>query len=305
MGLASLFPSAVGGRPLVGLILKPRRGVSIVDLKKVALEALLGGCDFVCDDLLMVDPLGELALAQRAPEFATVARVASQQTGEKKRYFMNVSSSPLRALDLAEPQLANGNADALVVNAFTMGFGGLHDFVEKIGGRVPVVTTNFGAGILSRPRLMDVPGKPTGCSETVISKLSRLAGADGVHAGTTASECYGEAAWGPATRALRAGFYDLKPSFAVAEGDLNAANLWENIKTLGRDVMLEPTSGIVGIPGGAKLAAKAFRTLAERLDPDMTDDQAHRTIMDTAKRVRGLADILKFHGYQPTKPIFK
>jgi ribulose 1,5-bisphosphate carboxylase large subunit-like protein len=296
-GIRELFNLKSSDRPLVGVIAKPRRGVRFQSIVDSLREALIGGCDFVCDDLLMVTPQEGAVFEHRVRALVELTREVERQSKEKKAYFVNVSTSTIRALELADEAVKAG-ADALVVNGFVMGFGGLKEFVDHLSKRVPVITTNMGGGILSRPKLLNQAGKPTGISETVISKLSRLAGADGVHAGTSASECYGATAWGPATRALRAKFHHLYPCFAVAEGDLNLANIWENIKSLGRDVLLEPTSGILGVPGGPRAAAKAFRTLSAAVYPEMSDDEAHETITRTAKSISGMRQILDSHDYR-------
>lgn len=297
-GIRSLFN--VQSRPLVGVILKPRVGVSLSILADYAMESLLGGADFIADDLLMVDPPGELAFTQRVPRFAKVADEAFKKTGEKKLYFANISTSPLRALRLATIA-QNEGADVVMVNAFAMGFSALEEIVSSGSIQLPVITTNMGGGILSRPRQASNTGKPTGISEIVISKLSRLAGADGVHAGTSASECYGTDPWGMSIYALQRKWRNLRGSFAVAEGDLNVANIWENIHSLGPEVMLEACTGILGYPGGARLGAKAFRVLVEHLHAEMEEQEARDTIHRLRKdRRNGFLDAgLKYFEYNP------
>jgi 2,3-diketo-5-methylthiopentyl-1-phosphate enolase len=274
-GIRSLFK--IKSRPIVGVILKPRRGVPLSVLATYALESLLGGADFIADDLLMIDPPGEMAFAKRVPEFVRVAREAARLTGEAKLYFANISTSPLRALHLAEIAQTEG-VNILMINAFAMGFSGLEEIISSGSVQVPIITTNMGGGILSRPRQATNPGKPTGISETVISKLSRLAGADGVHAGTSAAECYGQDPWGSSIYALTRPWRNLSGCFAVAEGDLTVANVWENIHSLGPDVILEACTGILGYPGSPRDGAKAFRLLVSNLTFDMEESEARETI---------------------------
>jgi 2,3-diketo-5-methylthiopentyl-1-phosphate enolase len=296
-GLRALFGRGAEERPLIGVVMKPRQGVLLQGFLPLLKEALLGGCDFIADDLLLFDPLGEYSLDRRIPSIVKAVAEASLESGSKKGYFVNVGSSPQKTTQDALRAIEMG-AFGLISNGYTMSFGGLTELVDAVNGAVPVLTCNMGGGILTRPRLMTAAGKPTGLSETVISKLSRMAGADGVHAGTSASECYGSSAWGPATRALQTPFFELRPSFAVAEGDLNINNLWANIEALGLDVMLEPTSGILASPGGPRRAATAFRDLASILNPEMGDEKAHKAIQSYARGHKDIRPMLDFFGYK-------
>ncbi len=298
-GMRSQFGPSARERPLIGVILKPRAGVPLARIVPLLREALIGGCDFVADDLLLVDREGEAPFADRVQTMSHMVRKLSAELGTPKGYFANVGTDVWKAAKLAD-QAINAGASGLVLNGFAMGFGSMAELIDHLQGRVPTITANMGGGILTRPRLLTEPGKPTGVSETVISKLSRIAGADAVHAGTSASECYGGDAWGPATRALRSPFFTMKSVFAVAEGDLNIANLWENIRSLGGDVILEPTSGILAAPGGPRKAAEIFRALAERLCDDMTEDEAAKTIETFAreKKSLGVGAMLDHFGYK-------
>lgn len=286
-------------RPLIGVMLKPRHGVSLDQMLPALRAALQGGVDFICDDLLMVAPgPGGLHFTTRVNAMTELVRQVSDDTRQKKSYIANVSTSPLRAIELGSIAIKAG-VDALLVNGYGMGFGGLAEIIDQFDGKVPCITSNMGTGIFSRSA--DEHAKPTGISETVVSKLSRLAGADAVHAGTSASECYGDSHWNSATRALRTPFHHVRSCLAVAEGDLNVANIWENINSLTRDVMLEPTSGILGTPLSADRAAKCFLTLASALDPDWTNEQADKKIQELAKRDQDLRQLLDHYKYAPAK----
>jgi ribulose 1,5-bisphosphate carboxylase large subunit-like protein len=179
-----------------------------------------------------------------------------------------------------------------------MGLGAFEEFVGHLQGACPVITSNLGSGILTRPRISAGGGKSTGLSEAVLVKFSRLAGADGVHTGTSNSECYGREAWTPATRALRGQlFAEERPSLAVAEGDLTIANLWDNIRDLGMDTLIEPTSGILSFPGGPGAGAKAFRTLLDCLRADMSEEEAQRAIKTASGKSKPLRiGFDHFHG---------
>jgi 2,3-diketo-5-methylthiopentyl-1-phosphate enolase len=295
-GMRQLFPGT--SRPLLGLIVKPRSGIPLEDLKRPYHDALIGGVDFLVDDLLMVDPDGEMCFSRRVPAMADLVHSAAAETKSNKHYFVNVASGPRRASHYIAQAVEYG-ASAAMVNAFTMGFGAVQQLIDDTDGQIPFIATNMGVGMITRPRLAGEPGKPTGMSEAVVSKLSRLVGVDAVHTGTSAAECYGEDAWGTATRALNAGLFGLKPCFAVAEGDLTIGNIWDNIASLGVDVLMEPTSGILNFPGGPRRGASAFRLLLDELNPGMTPQEAHQTIQRVAERHREVEDGLRFFGYSP------
>ncbi len=86
---------------------------------------------------------------------------------------------------------------------------------------------------------------------------------------------------------------------AVAEGDLNIVNLWDNIRSLGRDLLIEPTTGIINFPGGAAKGAEAFRLLASALLPEMSENEAHSIIQNIAKRNSNFREGLKYFDYDP------
>ncbi len=269
-------------RAVLGLTLGPRFGVVLEDVARQASDALVGGCDFICDDVLLNDPVGEMCFAARVPRLVEVAADASDKAGTKKSYFAFVLGTPKRSLERAIWAVEQG-VDAIITNATALGFGGLEDLVsglEEANSSVPVITTNMGVALTSRaPADGGSRLSKTGMSEAVFAKLCRLAGADGVHTGTVGAECYGEMEWNRISRDLVEKLGDISPCYSVAAGNLGLAQVWENISQLGPDVMLEVSSGILNYPGGAKAGAAAFRKLADALDPDhMTNEEAEAAI---------------------------
>lgn len=295
-GIQDVFKAS--SRPILGLVIKPRTGVGLNQILNVCDEALRGGADFIVDDLLLIDPDGELSFENRVKPFVALAKSVSNATKQEKKYFVNVGIASHKAAEYALSGVASG-VGAVLVNAFTMGIGGVEHVVESLNGAVPVIATNMGSGIMTRGSLLGSAAVfPTGMSEAVVAKLSRIAGADAAHTGTSASECYGEDAWGPPARALLHQLFDLRPAMPVAEGDLTVANFWHNVRSLGRDILVEPTSGIVDFPGGPRKGAAAFRQLAESLDPEMDAETADKTIRQIAKK-HSFSEALTFFGYNP------
>jgi ribulose 1,5-bisphosphate carboxylase large subunit-like protein len=143
----------------------------------------------------------------------------------------------------------------------------------------------------------------SGISEGVISKLSRLAGADAAHVGTIDTGCYAQEAWHPALVGLRAKLQKIRPAFTVGEGDLTIANVSPNIRSFGPDVMLETCTGILGYPGGPYKGAQAFRAIVKNITFDMNEDEAHTKIMDLAQRDPNIRQGLQHYHYSPKTTI--
>lgn len=91
-GLRQRF--GVTSRPILAAILKPRLGVSLLELAAAAQEALAGGVDIVMDDELVVDPEGDCAFVPRVTALVQAADRASATTGQLKRVVVNVSARP-------------------------------------------------------------------------------------------------------------------------------------------------------------------------------------------------------------------
>ena len=254
----------VNKRPPLGLIVKPRYGGNINATLDACREALRGGVDFLVDDLLLGNPLGEMSLRERLPKFVALCREIERETGHKKSYWPNITGYPMAAYQDASFAATNG-AGGIVVDAYVMGFAFFEELVDQLEAPIPVVTTNMGSGVASRvPNIkQDEKGlNPTnarffaaGVDETVFALFSRVAGADGVHVGTSGSECFGTEWDDPIEvlyREISTGDRLLEPSFRVAEGDLDIHTLWQNIDILGkghgdaRDVLVEATNAILG-----------------------------------------------------------
>lgn len=283
-------------RAPLGLVLKPRHGTTLDTLCQVAGQALLGGCDFICDDVLLGDPEGELSIANRSYRLAALVAEAERSTGEKKSYFCNVSARPSLLAENVTRCLEAG-VDGVIVNGFTIGLGGLEELVEGMpaDNRLPVITTDMGVSLMARaPTRIHTALTQTGMSETIYAKLSRLAGADCVHTGTVAANCYGEMEWNRITKGIREPLQSIEPCFAVAEGDLGLPQLWPNISSLGPDVLIEVASAIVNYPDGPRRGAEVFREVIETLDPvEMSNDDAVAALAGIADRdstVRGILD---------------
>src|SRR3990172_1660237 len=152
----------IHARPPLGVIMKPRLGVSLAGIAENCSEALLGGADFVVDDELLLDREGELAFENRVSKMVGIVENAEKATGERKWYTANIAASPLRSMRYARIAHESG-ASGVLVNAFTMGFSTVDELVNQIEeyGMV-VVVHNMGVGILTRPLISESFKRPTG-----------------------------------------------------------------------------------------------------------------------------------------------
>jgi len=290
---------SIPSRPLVGTVVKPRNGIQINDLYNLLFDSLIGGADFLVDDVLLVDPDGSMCFKNRIQKLTQLVRDASAKTRETKLYICNVSAPPQQAIKMAKLAKSEG-AGGLVVNTFAMGY----PFIQEMSGdpdiNLPLITTNFGIGMLTHPGLpTNTRFRPNGASEELMALLGRLVGTDGGHVGTSGTDCAAKDAWGPAVMSLRTKLHGIKPCFSIAEGDLTIADIWANIYSLGSDFMIETCTGIFNYPGGPENGAYAFRKLLEEINYRMHPSQAHNRIMDLAQADPIIKSGLEFYDYKP------
>jgi ribulose 1,5-bisphosphate carboxylase large subunit-like protein len=275
-GIRSLL--GVTDRPLLALQVGPRNIELNSEVLKAYREALLGGVDLLVDDILLGDPpTGALALQNRVPQLVRLCEEASSTTGSRKVYITSLAGSPSQLMAKAE-WAVNVGVNGFVVNGFTQGLGTLEDLSRRNFGAC-LITTNMGSGMLSRlpnfaVRTEDgrknntANARRPGIDEQVFSKLSRLAGADAVHTGTTGAECF-DINWSDAVRALAQPLAspngNVPAAFRVAEGDLQMINLWPNMRELGNDTIFEVHSALLSQPRNIKVRAKRFIALLDGL----------------------------------------
>lgn len=257
-GLRSLL--GIEERPLLALQVGPRyRPLS--GMADQYLEALLAGADILVDDILLGDPPGELSLRNRVPVLTAICEQASQATSRRKIYATCLAGTANQILEKAHWSASLG-VGGFIVNSFTQGLGTLEDLSRSDLGTC-IFTTNMGSGMVSRPATptSTVSDRRVGIDEQVFSKLSRLAGADAVHTGTTGAECF-DVSWGDANRTLAQPISStegsIPPSFCIAEGDLQMINVWPNVRELGMDTIFEVRSAILGTDRPVRDKTKRF-----------------------------------------------
>jgi ribulose 1,5-bisphosphate carboxylase large subunit-like protein len=282
----------IPSRPILGAIIKPRGGTTLEPILKASYECLMGGFDYIIDDELIVNPKGELSFENRVPKLVEIVQKASHEKGEKKWYFANINASPQRALLYARKAKEMG-VNGLQVNAFTMGFPAFEDIASQIDIDLPIITCNMGTAVMTRPKQF------AGASEVFISKLSRIAGADGVYSGIVGSSWYSMDVFRASMASLRKSFYDLKRTFPVVAGGLNLANLGENLVAQGTDILLQAGTSVMGFPTGPRNGAMAFRTIVENFNPSMGHEEMEQKLIELGKKYQYVRDGLTAYGFKP------
>lgn len=282
----------IPARPILGAIIKPRDGVELAPILESSYECLIGGFDYIIDDELIVDPKGELSFENRVPKLVETARKASQETGERKWYIANINASPQRAVVYAKKAQDMG-VNGLQLNAFTLGFPAFQEIAAQVDVNLPIITSNMGVAVMTRPEQF------AGASEVLISKLSRIAGADGVYSGIVGASWYNLDVFRASMASLRRSFYDFNRSFPVVAGGLNLANLGENLVAQGPDILLQAGSSVLGFPTGPRNGAMAFRAVVDNFNQHMTHEEMERKLVELGKKFQYVRDGLTAYGFTP------
>ncbi|MBS7609451.1 ribulose 1,5-bisphosphate carboxylase [Candidatus Bathyarchaeota archaeon] len=250
-GIRSLLGTLQDRRPHLGTIIKPKVGLGPLETAKVAYEAALGGVDFIKDDETLVNQ-AFCRLEARVAKVMEALDKARSETGHRVLYALNVTSSPLRILELAERAKQNG-ANMLMVDVLTAGFSAIQALAEDASIRLPIhVHRTMHAAMTRNPR--------HGIAFLPIAKLVRLAGGDQLHSGTGAGKMERKMReTKEIVEFLRRPWLGFKPLFPVASGGIHPGIVPENLKALGTDIVINAGGGIHGHPLGTRAGAMAMR----------------------------------------------
>lgn len=240
-------------RPHLGTIVKPKVGLTPRETANVAYEAALGGVDMIKDDETLVNQKF-CPLWDRLHEVMEALDKATEETGRKIFYALNITTGADRITDVAEKALENG-ANMLMVDIITAGFPSLQALAEDPSIDVPLHAHRAMHAAMTRNR-------EHGIHMNVLAKLARLAGADQLHTGTAAGKMGEENEVAEISRInemLRAPMNGLKPVLPAASGGIHPGLVPENVEALGRDIVLNAGGGIHGHPRGTRAGARAMR----------------------------------------------
>lgn len=154
-------------------------------------------------------------------------------------YWVNVSCDIPIAEKIIEYSLKKG-VSTFSLNAVTMGFTSVKYIIDKYSNNALFLINNIGRGILTRQKGFFI-------SELVLSKISRLIGADAVYTGPITKDFpYNDYTLKEERVALQNVWGNYKKSFCVSSGNIdNAKNAKENIQALGKDTMIQMGAGLL------------------------------------------------------------
>jgi ribulose-bisphosphate carboxylase large chain len=259
------------GRPLLGATVKPKLGLSARNYGRVVYEALKGGLDFTKDD---ENINSQPFMRWRDRYLFSIEGVnrASEQTGEVKGHYMNVTAATME--DMYErAEFAKSLGSVIVMMDLTIGFtamSSMSNWARKNG----VILHLHRAGYATYARQ-----KNHGVNFRVLAKWCRLLGVDHIHAGTVVGKLEGDPN-------IIHGYYDtlrldhvpanpqngiyfdqdwasMPGVMPVASGGIHAGQMHQLLHHLGEDVVLQFGGGTIGHPMGIAAGATANRVALE------------------------------------------
>ena len=237
-------------RPILLNMIKPCTGLTPKEGAKIFYETALGGVDFIKDDELLGNPPYSKP-EERVREYKKAAEAAYEETGERVKYFDNVTSGAGEILENIR-RVEEAGADGIMVNFAAVGYSVLKEVTEAT--KLPVLGHAAGSG-------MFYEGVLNGMSSPLAAgKLARLAGADIVMVNTP----YGgyplnHQKYMQTVAQLVLPFYHLKPSMPSIGGGVHPGMVEKYIGEVGKDIVLAAGGAVQGHPGGAAAGARAMR----------------------------------------------
>lgn len=237
-------------RPILLNMIKPCTGLTPKEGAKIFYETALGGVDFIKDDELLGNPPYSKP-EERVREYKKAAAAAYEETGERVKYFVNVTSGAGEILENIR-RVEEAGADGIMVNFAAVGYSVLKEVTEAT--KLPVLGHAAGSG-------MFYEGVLNGMSSPLAAgKLARLAGADIVMVNTP----YGgyplnHQKYMQTVAQLVLPFYHLKPAMPSIGGGVHPGMVEKYIGEVGKDIVLAAGGAVQGHPGGAAAGARAMR----------------------------------------------
>jgi ribulose 1,5-bisphosphate carboxylase large subunit-like protein len=170
------------GRPLFGVILKPRQGLTPELAASIAEAATKGGADYIIDDEVLVNP-PSCRLVERVKKIVSVCEPVARRRERPLLYIANVTARPSRVMawiDQLQELEQNEVRLGLMVNGLVMGFETVTD-IRNAMPQWPLIATTVTCGMV-------VLSPQYNISEHILVQLSRLVGADAVYAVRHATE---------------------------------------------------------------------------------------------------------------------
>lgn len=242
--------AGIHNRPILLNMIKPCTGLTPQEGAKIFYETALGGVDFIKDDELLGNPAYSKPEG-RVREFKKAAEAAYEITGERVKYFVNVTSGAGEILDNIK-RVEDAGADGIMVNFATVGYSVLKHVAENT--KLPILGHAAGSGMVYEGTLNGM------ASPLAVGKLARLAGADIVMVNTP----YGGypllyQKYMQTVAQLTLPFYDIKATMPSIGGGVHPGMVEKYIKEVGSDIILAAGGAVQGHPGGSGAGARAMR----------------------------------------------
>lgn len=246
--------SGIEDRPILLNMIKPCTGLAPKEAAKIFYETACGGVDFIKDDELLGNPTYSKP-EERIKEFKKAAMAAYEKTGERVKYFVNITSGIDELIEQARRAEESG-ADGLMLNFAVIGYSGLKAVAKHT--TLPILAHSASSGMFFESEISGM------ASPLAVGKLARLAGADIVMINTP----YGGyplsyQKYMQTVGQLSLPFYDIKPAMASIGGGVHAGMVGKYVHELGKDIVLAAGGAIQGHPKGAKAGARAMRQAIE------------------------------------------
>ncbi|MBN1916043.1 ribulose-bisphosphate carboxylase [Candidatus Dojkabacteria bacterium] len=280
-------------RPILGTIVKPKIGLKSAEYADVCYNFWAGGGDFVKNDEPQADQ-------DFAPFTETVDLVkeamdkAETETGQTKVHSFNVSAADFDTMieraDYVQ-KIMKPDSYAFLVDGITAGW----TAVQTIRRRYPDVYLHFhraGHGAFTREE------NPIGFSVLVLTKLARLAGASGIHTGTSGigkmSGSQGEdvtsanSALGKITKGhfFEQDWGDLKKTNPIISGGMNPVLLRPFIEAIGHtDFIITMGAGVHSHPDGTKAGAAAVVQACTAWKQDISIEEYSKNYPELARAI--------------------
>lgn len=241
------------GMPVVGTIVKPTAGLTPDEVADLCYRLAAGGVRFIKDDEKMLSP-AYCPLEERVRQVAAALRRAEDKTGQPVLYAPHVTTSPWNLGRFAEMAVKAG-ASALMVNFFAAGFQSLEFLRREF--EVPIYAHCGGKEAFGRE-----PGQ--GVSPEVVGRFARLLGGDYFRTGVIGGYLVGGSRkeLDSLTAVLTGPMGKVPAAAPVLSGGLKPANLAENLRAFGCDVLALAGTGLTRHPKGIGVAVEEMLAIA-------------------------------------------
>ncbi|MDZ7798344.1 MAG: ribulose-bisphosphate carboxylase large subunit [Patescibacteria group bacterium] len=251
----------VKNRPLIGVIIKPKLGLSPARHAQVAYQVLKNGADLVKDDENLTNQKFN-PFKKRVKKTLEKVKKIEKTSETKKLVAFNVTASTPEMIERAKFVKKHGGR-CIMIDLVTAGFSGLQALREA----------NLGL-IIHGHRAMHsafTRGSQHGLDYYVLAKLARLAGIDELHSGTIVGKMAGNKEEVlKVNKFLNGQLYGLKKTMPVSSGGLHPGLVEKLIKLLGQNIIINFGGGVHGHPDGSAEGMKAAWSAVKAVSSGLT-----------------------------------